>query len=122
MGHQARQDHALLLADAAVLRDCAERLEALTDELPDEADREWNGILGELAEHCRVAATDLERAGAHFAGGPEACDADGRGGGHGGGHSGAPTGAQAALTRAGRLLGAPVAAGPGPFLRGRTKR
>lgn len=130
MGSQPQQDHALLLADAAVLRDCAERLEAVTGELPDEADAEWNGILGELAEHCRVAATDLERAGALFADGPEAYGAQAPDDARCGtpactsacAPSGAPTGAQAALARAGRLLGAPVAAGPGLFVRGRAKR
>jgi hypothetical protein len=119
MGSQPQQDHALLLADAAVLRDCAERLEALTGELPDEAEAEWGGILGALAEHCRVAATDLERAGAHFAGESATYAADGP---DTGARGGAPTGAQAALARAGRLPGAPVAAGPGLFTRGRTKR
>ena len=63
-------DRATLHADARSLRDCAVRLEALTDGLLPAAGRgqDWTGVLSELAEHCRAAAAELETAAALFAG------------------------------------------------------
>jgi len=99
-------DHATLLADAAALRDCAARLEALTDALPAGSGPDWGAILAVLAEHCRVSGAELERAAAHFAEGGE----------------GTPVRPEAAraLALAVRLLRAPAAAGPGLLTRRRT--
>lgn len=61
-------DRATLYADARSLRDCALRLEALTDGYPPPAGRgpDWTGVLAELAGRCRAAAAELEAAAALF--------------------------------------------------------
>ena len=57
-------DRAVLHADAALLRESAARLEALTDVLPADHGPDWTGILVAFAERCRVAAAELEEAAA----------------------------------------------------------
>jgi hypothetical protein len=85
-------DRAMLHTDAAALRDCAARLEALTgDGLPAQCGPDWSGILAALAGRCRVAATELEQAAAFLG-------------------DDAPDRTRAALALAGALLRAPRAA------------
>jgi hypothetical protein len=63
-----QHDRAALTADAATLRACAARLEALAaGDLPAQDGTDWAGILASLAKRCEVAAADLERAAALYA-------------------------------------------------------
>lgn len=61
-------DRALLYADTVALRDCAARLDALSEDglPPAQCGAGWNEVLSALAERCRVAAAELERASAAF--------------------------------------------------------
>jgi hypothetical protein len=60
-------DRAMLHADTAALRDCAARLDALSDDgLLAAGGPEWNDVLAALAKRCRVAAAELERVAAAF--------------------------------------------------------
>ena len=55
------REGAELRADAAALRECAERLDALAAGLPEQRMPDWaDNVLMTLAERCRVAAADLE--------------------------------------------------------------
>jgi hypothetical protein len=121
-------DRALLRADTAALRDCAARLDALTGEgLPAAGGPDWDGVLAALAERCRVAAAELDRAAAAFFATPaesdgvgESGEADGAGetragAGRAGSADAGDSAARAralglALSIAGRLLAAPRAA------------
>lgn len=59
------RDGAVLRAEAASLRECAERLDALAAGLPAQRMPDWaDNVLMTLAERCRVAAADLETAAA----------------------------------------------------------
>lgn len=62
---RTRPEHgrALLHADTVALRDCADRIDALTGgALPAQCGPDWTRVLTGLAERCRVAAAELERA------------------------------------------------------------
>ena len=57
------RDGAVLRAEAASLRECAERLDSLAAGLPAQRMPDWaDNVLMTLAERCRVAAADLETA------------------------------------------------------------
>lgn len=103
-------DRAMLHADTEALRDCAARLATLSESgLPSSGGPEWNDVLATLAERCRIAAAELDRAAAAFFAVPgEVDEADEAGEAAG---SAERAGALAlALAIAGRLLAAPRAA------------
>jgi hypothetical protein len=92
-------DRAVLHADAALLRESAIRLEALTDDLPADPGPDWTGILAAFTRRCRVAADELEAAAALIA-------------------DDAPDRARVALAFAQGLLRIPALARPAAAVRG----
>lgn len=124
MRTRPEHDRAMLRADTAALRDCAARLDALADDgLLAAGGPDWNDVFPALAERCRVAAAELDRAAAAFFTAPAEAGTAGPGGelgelgelGESADSAGRARALALAFAVAGRLLAAPRAAAE-PFV------